>query len=214
MTREQAEPLSGLLKARGLDCVHVPLVALEATGFDAPTPPPDSALVTSAAVVRFVPDLVSHLGSARVVAVGQKTAEALIEAGVSVSGVGTSGGVQALDLLGVQAEEYAWYVGAEAPSDALEQAMRDTQMVRWAVYRNHVPRDAERRLLDCEYDVVTFASGSAVRAFVSAVGVPTVPTVVLGHSTRIVADSLGVPVTAVAAAPTMLALAQAVPTTR
>jgi uroporphyrinogen-III synthase len=161
-------------------------------------------------VVRFVPRLCEYLHGARVVAVGQKTAMALTNADVVVDAVGTSGGLQALELLATRADEEAWYIGAEEPSSALDAGLKHAQLERWAVYRNQTPHDSADQLKSSDFDCVTFASGSAVRAFVGALGVPTVPVVVLGRSTRVVAENLGVSVASMASKPTMTALANAI----
>jgi uroporphyrinogen-III synthase len=203
-----------MFRERGLEWVHVPLVALRATQRVPPDGRPTVALVTSAAVVRFVPRLAEHLDGARVVAVGQQTATALERAGVVIGSVGTSGGVDALGLLNVQVGDVAWYVGAEAPSDGLDTALKSTQIERWPVYVNEAPSGVSERLAAAEFDCITFASGSAVRTFVAALGVPSDPVIVLGRSTRVVAESLGLAVAAVASKPTMSALVDAVESTQ
>jgi uroporphyrinogen-III synthase len=210
ITREQAEPLAGMFRERGLEWAHVPLVALRATQRVSPEGRPTVALVTSAAVVRFVPRLREYLQGARVVAVGQQTATALQRAGVVIASVGTSGGVDALDLLHVKAGDVAWYIGAEAPSAGLDAALELNEIQRWAVYCNDTPSGVKERLASADFDCITFASGSAVRSFVAAVGMPSVPVIVLGRSTRVVAESLGLAVAAMASAPTMSAMADAV----
>jgi uroporphyrinogen-III synthase len=210
ITREQAEPLAGMFRERGLEWAHVPLVALRATERASPEGRPTVALVTSAAVVRFVPRLAEHLQGARVVAVGQQTATALKRAGVVIESVGTSGGVDALGLLNVKAGDVAWYIGAETPSTGLDAALSLTEIERWPVYCNEAPSGVKERLASVDFDCITFASGSAVRTFVAALGMPSVPVIVLGRSTRVVAESLGLAVAVVASAPTMSALVDAV----
>ena len=83
-------------------------------------------------------------------------------------------------------------------------------MVCWHVYENVVPGGVAEMLSAATFDAVSFTSGSAIRAFVDAVGEPQVPVMVLGKSTRKVAANLGVPVTAVADDPTMPALVDAI----
>jgi len=210
ITRENPEPLAGQLSGLGLDSIHVPLVMLEATGLKPPPGVPEWALVTSAAVTRFAPQLDQILGNSKVVAVGNQTADALEGVGIKVAKVGEAGGIEALGLVGLVVDELCWYVGAEHPSVGLKEAMERRGVLHWPVYRNCVPKDAVERLHSATYDCVTFASGSAVRAFVGSVGVPRVPVVVLGPSTKQAAESLGVRVAGMAAEPTMQSLAAAV----
>ena len=207
ITREHAEPLAGELQRCGLEWAHVPLVSLVPSGVPVPDARPDAGLVTSAAAVRLAVGLPGFLEGARVVAVGPRTASALRGAGVNVAEVGIKGGVNALELLRIRPDERAWYVGAEEPSEALDRALRDQGVERWLVYRNLLPQHAGDGLRNAHYGCITFTSGSAVRRFVSLQGVPAVPVFAIGHSTAVVAQELGVEVRAVAAEPTMAALA-------
>ena len=211
ITRESAEPLSSMLEEHGLETTHVPCVQLLATGLPAPHgPPPDAVLISSAAVVRFLPNLAAVIGNARVVAVGPSTANALVAQSVAVDNVGTQGGREALELLLQEGAVNPWYVGAKEPSEGLAAALRKTNLRRWSVYENVVPPDLSAKLSDESYDIVVFTSGSAVRAYVDAVGVPSVPVIVLGNSTKWVARDQGLTVDAVAENPTMAALVSAV----
>jgi len=185
-------------------------VELKPTEARPPSGAPDAALITSASVARFVPDLAARLGAARVVAVGPQTAGALHKLGVHVDGVGRAGGVEALDLLNPAEGEDAWYVGARAPSAALLKALDEKGFRRWSVYDTVVPVGLKERLRHHPYDMVVFTSGSAVRAYVDAMGAPSVPVAVLGQTTSMEAAALGVKVTRVAAEPTLAALAATV----
>ena len=210
ITRERAEPLQSMFTNEGLEWIHVPLIALRETGSPPPDGQPDGVLITSASVCRFVPNLQSILGNAKVVAVGESTAKALTEIGVNVHHVGHGGGLEALELLQSLDVEPGWYVGAKEPSPDLGEALKRCGLTCWPVYQNHAPLGARKALLHANFNVVTFTSGSAVHAFVEAVGVPQVPVVVLGQSTRAVAESLGVQVSATAGEPTMRALVDSV----
>ena len=210
VTREFAEPLAGLLVARGFDVVHVPLVALEPTHVGPPDSSPTVVVVTSAAVARFVPGLRRYIGGARVVAVGPVTADSLVSVGVEVADVGTQGGLGALARLQLKTGDVAWYVGAEKPSRQLAMALDEQDFQRWPVYRNICPEGSSNEVAVADFDGIAFTSGSAVQAFVEARGVPDCPVIALGHTTGEVATGLGVTVSAIAEHPSLEKLADAV----
>ncbi len=206
ITREHAEPLSDLLAERGVASTHVPMLRLTATGALAPSGSPRQVLVTSAAAVRFAPRLSEVVRGADVVAVGPATAAALEAVGVTVTSVGTSGGLAALSML--QPETGAlWYIGAEQPSPGLAAALAQTAIHRWPVYGAEVlPVSVDSSAIDA----VVFTSGRTIEAYVQANGLPDVPVAVLGPTTQGVAESLGVSVAVCAEQPTLVALADAV----
>jgi len=210
VTREFAEPLQGFLVDQGCEVIHVPLVELEATHTPAPDSSPDAVVVTSQAVVRFVPELRSYIQGARVIAVGMATAEALLAHGVVPNDVGRSGGLEALVYLQLEKGERAWYVGAEKPSPKLAAALDEMGLERWPVYHNTRPVGFEGLLGEAKFDGVAFTSGSAVRAFVEVRGVPHCPVFALGSSTAEVAEELGVEVTAIAEKASLMKLAEAI----
>ena len=210
ITREDAEPLRSILEALGIGCVHIPLVSLHPTLASAPMGTPAWVLVTSSAVARFVPRLAEKIGDARVVAVGKHTADSLEKIGVDVSEVGRSGGLDAFDRVPGEMMDRCWYVGAKAPSAALCAALNKNDVARWSVYENRIPSVAAGLLATESFDSVSFASGSAVHAFVELKGIPGVPVAVLGPTTAQVARTLGVEVQGIAEEPTMESLAAAV----
>lgn len=213
ITREESEPLSTLLTGVGAVPVHEPLIELSATGLVPPGSSVDVVLVTSAAVVRFVPNLSQIIGQARVIAVGARTQDALEHCGVTVSAVGTRGGLDAIKLASIKPEETAWYVGAEEPSKALGLALEQQGWLRWPVYRNRAVDAAGNEPIQLDaVDIITFTSGSAVHAYVARFGLPQAAVVVIGSSTATVAETLGVTVNVVAAKPTMESLAEGVQT--
>ena len=208
ITREYAEPLASMLASRQVASIHVPCIQLIPTGTPRPTEPCDGAvLITSAAVARFVPNLAAALGDAKVFAVGPRTAASLAAVAVDVAYTGSMGGVEALrQMVQTESSDY-WYIGARDPSSGLKIALRAHGVKTWGVYENTVPAGLETALTRASYDIALFSSGSAVRAYVAAVGIPTVPTVMIGSATCAVATSLGVEATTVAAEPTMEAMA-------
>jgi uroporphyrinogen-III synthase len=213
ITREEAEPLSILLTEVGVVPVHEPLIELSATGIEPPGHYVDVVLITSAAVVRFVPNLSKAIGKARVVAVGARTKDALEHCGVTVSAVGSMGGLGALDLASIKPGETAWYVGAEEPSMALGMALEQEGWIRWPVYRNRFVATTKSESIQAEpVDIITFTSGSAVHAYVDRFGLPMAAVAVIGPSTASVASTLGVHVDVVASTPTMESLVEAIQT--
>ena len=191
ITREHASPMDSLLYAVGHDPVHVPLVSLCATGDPMPQRKPNAALVTSKAVVRFVSGLDHLLGGVRVAAVGQATADALTQAGVTVHIVGKGGGVEALAGLQVLSTEVAWFIGAKNPSGLLNAELNRLGVQQWGVYCNSTPASVAATLVQTDFDAVTFASGSAVRAFAAVMGPLDCPVFAIGRSTAAEARAAG-----------------------
>ena len=209
ITSERSELLSKMLTHRGFDVLHVPLVTLSGTGIRAPDGAPDDVLVTSAAVARFVPDLADQIRGARVFAVGPATASALQKIGVDIHHVGDSGGVEALKHLEATKGKLKWYIGAKEPSAELEQALRDTRVEHWPVYATTPLVDPDA-LTSLRADGVCFTSGSAVKSFVQSAGVPRFSVFTIGPTTSMVAQQLGIRVTAMADRPSLTSLADAV----
>jgi len=209
ITSERQEPLATLLLERGLDSIHCAFVSSVGTREEPPVISPDCVLVTSSAVARFTPNLLDHIGQARVVAVGNTTATALASIGVTVHAVGETGGVEAFRRLGLKEHEVGWYVGAEAPSAALNQLLVGSAIHRWSVYRTVLIEPADFDEVGSA-DVVCFTSGSAVRSYGQTVGISHCPVAVLGATTAGVARELGMGVDAVAERPTLESLADAV----
>ena len=210
ITREYAEPLASMLATRRVSSIHVPCIRLVSTGNPCPVDCFESVLITSAAVVRFVPDVKNIIGSAKVFAVGHRTAASLTSNAVEVTYAGNGGGLEALEYMLAQTSSNQLHIGAKDPSPGLKLALMENRIDSWAVYKNTVPAGLQGELSQCMYDAVVFTSGSAVRAYVDAVGTPTVPTVMLGRSTCSRAEALGVEATAVAREPTLEALVDAV----
>ena len=207
ITREHASPMDSLLSSIGHDPVHVPLVSLRATGDPMPQVKPNAALVTSKAVVRFVHGLDRVLAGVRVAAVGQATADALTHAGVTVHIVGREGGVEALTGLEVLSTEVAWFIGAKNPSGLLNAELNRLGVRRWSVYCNSTPNSVAATLVQTDFDAVTFASGSAVRAFAKALGPVDCPVFAIGNSTATEARAVGFRRVATAQANSLEALA-------
>jgi uroporphyrinogen-III synthase len=210
ITREHAHPLAAMLKELGHTSVHVPLIELAATNHGPPKTIPKAVLITSQAVARFVPGLAQQIADAKVAVVGEATASALKNLGLESHAIGSQGGLEALrGLLGTVSGPI-WYIGAERPSAGLAQALTDAGVERWPVYRNQRPEGYVARLEQATADAVTFASGSAVDAYADALGKPSVRIAVLGESTASRAAAHGFAVDAVAAEPSLRALATAV----
>jgi len=165
-------------------------------------------LVTSKAVVRFVPEIDALLSGVRTAAVGHATAEALEQAGVRVHIVGDGGGVEALERLQVGPEDVAWFVGAKEPAGPLMDAIQRRGLHQWGVYTNAVPDGAPELLRAAVFDAVVFSSSSAVRAFASILGGTDCPVFVIGSTTAAEARLAGFDVVTVASHHSLEALAQ------
>jgi uroporphyrinogen-III synthase len=213
---ERAEPLSTLLRARGLDPVHLPLQVLRATG----QPPPAEAarwvLLSSAATLRFQPDLARHIAGRPVVAVGPATARAAAAAGLDCALVGEGGGAEALQALLLQAPDPEggplWHVGAAQPAPALAAALSawPGPVLRWAVYESAVPQGLEGSLAALgPLDGLCFASGRAAAAFAAHRAQGSARVAVIGPRTAVEAQAAGLSVHAIARKPSLGALADA-----
>jgi uroporphyrinogen-III synthase len=212
ITREIAEPLRGLLEAAGLQVVHVPLVLLQPTGRRAPMSSPAFVVVSSAAVVRFVPDLALRLRGVPIVAVGAATAGALEAIGLQATWVGESGGEALLGLLPDPAAPL-WYIGALQPSVGVRAALdrHGGPVEHWAVYENHTPAGATEALAEVgAVDLVVLTSPSAASRYAAMSGDTAVPAAVIGEATARAARDAGLQVCAQPEVPGTEALAAAV----
>lgn len=213
VTTERQEPLATLLAAGGASVVHVPLLETVRVVSAGPTTPPTLALVTSAATVRHAPSLPRVLAHASVVAVGEKTAQALRAVGITPVAVGAEGGAAAVALLADHSPGAAvLHVGAETLSRPLERALTDAPRTveRWVVYRRQAPEGVGGCLSKLRVDAVAFASGSAARTFARHWQGRRPAVVVLGPTTAAEAAEAGLVVEAEARCPSLEALAEAV----
>ena len=214
-TREHAAPLSGLLEARGVVAVHVPLISRVATGLGPPSGAPATVLFTSPAAVGAPTRLREAISGAVSVAVGPATAAALRARGVTDVRVGDRGGGGAVELLRRVVGERpgpVWHVRGRKTSRTVEEALLDAALepTPWFVYETRaVPGAGAALRAEAPVDVICFASVSAARAYVRAGGDQTVPCAVLGHDTARGASTAGLEVRAVAARPELWSLADA-----
>jgi uroporphyrinogen-III synthase len=214
-TREQAEPLQGLLVARGMAPVHVPLIARVPTGAPPPRGRPGLVLVTSPAGARAAVDLEPAIRGATVVAVGPATAAALAERGVRDVQVGAGGGAAAVAVLAGLAPHRSgalWHIRGAATSRSVSGALAAAGLtpVPWTVYSTGPAPDAAAALEQAPaWRVACFASGSAARVYVAAGGDTRVRVAVIGADTAEEARRAGLAVHAVARTPGMPGLADA-----
>jgi len=196
--RAQAESTIAALEARGAECVLLPLV--EIVPPDDPGPLRDAVarigeyawvVFTSANAARAVADELRRagrggaaVGAARVCAIGPATAAALGAAGVRVDLVAEEhvgeGVVAALAASGPLDGVRVLLPRAAAGRDVIPEELRRRGATVDAVvaYRNARPEEARpdaaapvlARLRAGEIHAVTFASPSAVHAFVAAAG--------------------------------------------
>ncbi|HCH64873.1 MAG: hypothetical protein CL927_12920 [Deltaproteobacteria bacterium] len=209
ITRAFPGVLDGALSRRGLEPVHLALSELFATEHPPPSarPPVDGVLVTSASVAHLAPQAIRWMRDARVVAVGEATARALLLAGATLPVVAAGTGEDALRqfLRGRR----PCFVGAARPAPALAEAVATGRVSHWPVYDRRTPRDIHRRYAQLEaVAVVTLASPSAARSW-AALGDRKTPCVAIGPTTASAAAAAGLEVLSVAHMPSMDALAQA-----
>jgi uroporphyrinogen-III synthase len=215
ITREFAEPLAGMLAAAGLVPVHVPLVVLFPTEVAPPMGVPDTVVITSAAVARFVPRLPKRLNGARVCAVGKATADALEEIGVVVDLIGDAGGADLIANVRVLPGDNVWYIGAKTPSVGVRRqlsAMPST-VHHWPVYENRCPQGvAEALARALPVDAITFTSPSAAIRFTACVDGTMLgaKVVSIGHSTSLAVVGAGMTVAAQPETPSLQAMVAAV----
>ena len=218
------------LRARGAEVVELPLLAIQAP--DDPRPFRDAVraldgydwlLLTSANAVRAMAEASGarlpkalHLASA-----GPATTEAIREhfPGTAITAQATSafggeGLARALALVDVSAARMLFPVSDRSPAtlaDVLRARGARVDVV--VAYRTAVPGDAGSALrvaLGQAVDVATFASPSAVDAFVAMGGGSSIPAIVIGPTTARAARDAGLTVAATAAAATGEGLADAV----
>lgn len=213
---ERAEPLCALLRARGLDPVHLPLQVLRATGQPPPAEAPRWVLLSSAATLRFQPDLAHHVAGRPVVAVGPATARAAAAAGLDCALVGEGGGAEALQALLRQLPDPAggplWHVGAAQPAPALAAALSawPGPVLRWSVYESLRPEGLSAALAALgPLDGLCFASGSAAAAFAAHRAQGSARVAVIGPRTAAEARAAGLTVHAIAPSPSLGAMADA-----
>lgn len=212
-TRDRPGVLDEALAALGATVVHVPLLEI----VDEPSVDlsPDSArfddidwvVVTSQHGAARVAPALAVRGRLRTAAVGARTAEVL--SGGSGRPVDVVPARQtAADLVVAMPEptpgsdRVLVAQGDLAASDLVDglrhRGYRVDAVVAYRTRHRDVSVDERRSVAGA--DAVVFASGSAVEAWVRALGVGAPPhVVVIGPTTAAVADSLGVAVTAVAA---------------
>ena len=204
-TRSEPGQLDRALATLGATVLHVPLISIERLPV-ADLHLSDAAwlVVTSQHGAAAVGGFARQHPLLRLAAVGTRTAAVLSElAGRPVDLVPDR--QTAVDLVAAFPEGSGRVVAAlgdlAAPTLADGVAAKGWQPDVFVVYRTHLaPVDPDVRAAVLSADAVTFASGSAVSAWVRAIGIDTPPiAVAIGPSTQQVAAAAGVAVTHVAA---------------
>lgn len=210
-TRDRPGRLDALLADAGAEVVHVPLIeVVDAPGSalaDALTrlATVDWVIVTSQHGAARVADALGDHPLVRTAAVGTRTAEVLARAtGRPVDVV--PGRQTAADLVATMPDPGPWRVlvaVADRAEETLVEGLRgrgyDVTAVVAYMTRLRTPSASERAALE-SVDAVTFASGSAARAWAAAIGSWTPPHVIaIGPSTARAAAEVGLQVSAVAA---------------
>ena len=214
-TREHGSPLEEMLRERGVEPVHVPLIARSATGDAPPVGPPAVALFTSPAAVRFAPMLASVLRGAVCVAVGEATAGAHRARGVQDVRVGSGGGAAVAALLRAVHEAAPgtiWHVRGRKTSRTVARSLLEQGLepLPWVVYETRAAGNAVAGLATVgPVDAVCLASGSAARAYAGASRALRARVAVIGPDTAAVAREAGLEVHSIAATPDLEGLADA-----
>ena len=195
------------------ELTELPLIAFEGLPHALPTRF-DRVVITSATVLQFLD--VDALGDVPVAAVGPRTQQACLAAGLRVDVVpkqALAGALlQALGAAGAVRGQRVFYPRAEDVSPDLEQGLRSAGAVLTsvAVYRTICPAGARAALNKLgTLDGVLLASGSAA-AHLYRIGGGDLPVFCIGPSTEKVARDLGFEVLGVAQIHTSLGLADCV----
>lgn len=203
ITTEEAEPLGSLLRCRGLQPIHLPLVQARALTGSPPCERPGTVLLSSARALDAAPDLPRWAAGAAVLCVGAATAEAARRVGLRPDRVGESGGAALLDELDGFPEPWV-FVGAQSPAPPMRAAIASGRVLAWTVYALHEAAS----VAPPPADLVLLGSPSAVRAW-SRTGDHTVPVAVLGETTEAAATVAGLRVVVRPARPSWAELVEA-----
>jgi uroporphyrinogen III methyltransferase/synthase len=205
--------LIAALQAGGATPIEVPLLAFEATRVALPDLADDDILAfTSATAVELWTAPIRGF----LAAVGPSTAAALRARGVEPDLVPDTALASELASelarsLGDLHGRRVIYPRAEKVPPGFERALREAgaTVVGVPLYRTVLPPEAPTELAAAlPVELVTLASGSAAR-HLAALGPPPAPIVVIGPSTRKMAEALGLPVAAMAEPHTAEGLAAA-----
>jgi uroporphyrinogen-III synthase len=227
---QQAEPLVRRLDDLGADVLAAPTVTIT---LPEPGGPLDGAIegagrgafewiaFTSASGVRAWTDRAAALDApaprARLAAVGDATAAALRDAGLSPSLIPEAFTTASLGAAFPRGTGRVLLPRADLATEDLEEALRSRgwEPVRVHAYRvrpvDRLPPEAERALSDGRVDAVTFTSPSTVHGFVRVAGVPRdLAVVCIGPVTAEAAEAAGFVVDQVAGPHTTEGLVEAV----
>ena len=192
---------------------ELPLIGFEGLPYALPTRL-DRVVITSATVLQFLD--VGALGDVPVAAVGPRTQQACLAAGLRVDVVPeqalASALLQALGAAGALRGQRVLYPRAEDVSPELEQGLRSAgaDLTSVAVYRTTCPAGARAALNKLgALDAVLLASGSAA-THLYQIGGGGLPVFCIGPTTEKVAKDLGFEVLGVAQNHTSIGLAHCV----
>ena len=212
----ESDPLVHALRKRGYRVHAVPMVQTEPVDFNAGSLAGcDWIVLTSARGVKALADLPS---GPKFAAVGPETARALRARGVEPSHVpGRSDGADLGDTLPDVDGKRIALVRASAAGDDLPERLRRRgaaveEITAYRTVEGPSVSAAKLRsaLADPDLRAVVFASGSAVRGFLSLGGTPHVPAITIGPRTTSSARGRGFTVIAQADAQSVSGLADAV----
>lgn len=195
------------LAAAGFRVETVRVLHIAPTGA-APPAAPGALLVTSAHAAAWVPPGLAAV----VVAVGARTAAALVAAGHPSPRVAGGDGADALRLLEAANAPQPWvFAGADAPAPAVAAAIAAGTLHHWPVYRSVPDPSAWGRIAALPPpDIVVLGSPRVAREVLGAPALAAARVVAIGATTGAACAEAGRPPHAVAAAPTPAGLRAAV----
>jgi hydroxymethylbilane synthase len=152
-------------KAVGYDPVLLPFFEIRARAWAVPDPEGyDALLITSANAVRHAGPGLRSLSALPIHAVGERTASAARDAGLTVASVGASGVEDAIETA-VDAGHHRllWLVGEEHKKPVLPESLRLDTVICYAAEALPLPADAAEAI--ASVDIVALHSPRAARRF-------------------------------------------------
>ena len=196
----EKEPMHSLLRASGLEPVHVPFLEHEGVHIQKPKAIPEVVLVSSARTIRYWGAWGEWIRqhAIRVVAISSKTQQALEAEGIpSYCAKGT--GDQLVRMLDMMDCASFVHIGAQELSSKLDASLLAQQRpyIRVPVYRSY-----PNPHFDVGVDVVLGCLNSERCAKIWSIHAPLIPAVCIGETTKAKAIVLGLDVLGVANTPT------------
>lgn len=202
--KEQSDDMIHLLEKNGFDIVALPLIQFQAINASQLLSVFHSTLFnwiifTSTNTVKFFLKTIlpSNLSGVKIAAVGKKTAQLLEDEGLDVSVIPSDFTADALGrAIPVLSHEKVFIPHSALSSNNLQEQLeaKNAAVQTLAIYDNHAVNYSKEELsslLPTTIDVVTFTSGSCVKAYVANnIHLPKAKIVCIGPSTAKVAKEM------------------------